>query len=61
MMQIEFNFTLSQYQARLGETWTEIMGQRCWYSLIECQHTLAKAGLRLGRKVSFATWEVVSK
>lgn len=60
MLYLEFNWTAGTYQARFGDTFTDIRGVRSWGSLADAKADLATAGLMLGRKTDSRSWRIES-
>jgi hypothetical protein len=58
-MFLEYNWTACCYQARFGDTFTDIRGERSWNSFNEAKAAIEAAGLKIGRKTDSRTWEIV--
>jgi hypothetical protein len=57
-MYLEYDWTFNVYRARLGQTFTDVLGHRSWPSRRLAVETLARCGLRLGRKTDTRSWPI---
>jgi rubredoxin len=57
-MFLEYDWTFNVYRPRLGDTFTDVRGERSWESLADAKWALKLCGLKLGRKTDSRTWAI---